>query len=60
MRDTITTRTPDAAIASPALEVAYQRRCLREGYWRLSIRSTRAGRAAPRLLRKLIGGRRHA
>jgi hypothetical protein len=60
MRDPITTHTPDAAIVSPAMESTYQRRCLREGYWRSSILSTRASRAAARLLRKLIGGQRHA
>lgn len=60
MRDPIATRTPDAAIiVSPDMESAYQRRCLREGYWRSSIPSTWAGRAAARLLRKLTGGRRH-
>ena len=57
MPDPITTHTPDAAIASPDMEADYQRRCLREGYWRSSILSTRAGKAVARLLRKLIGQR---
>jgi hypothetical protein len=49
---------PIGEIISPEMESSYQRRCLREGYWRSPI--PWAGRAAARLLRKLTGDRRHA
>jgi len=59
MRDPIRPNGADAEIVSPEMEAAYQRRCLREGYWRLPIPSTWAGKAAARLLRMFTGGNRH-
>jgi hypothetical protein len=59
MRDPIRPNGADVASISPKMEAAYQRRCLREGYWRSPIPSTWAGRAVARLIRKLTGDRRH-